>query len=138
MSETRLILRTKGELLTKYDKQKYQLLIEKEQFHAANCIIRKQNSDYQSQIDVMDSEDKLLANQIIVFNAGLRSLATNLRNTRDQFKAFAAETKSRGKQLMFELEKLVNNQNTKTIAYSSVLQTCTKLDNFKLFNMTSS
>ena len=77
----------------------------KEQFHAANCIIRKQNSDYQGQIDVMDSEDKLLANQIIVFNAGLRSLATNLRNTRDQFKAFAAETKSRGKQLMFELEK---------------------------------
>ena len=34
MSETKVLLKTKGEILTNYDKRKYQLLIEKEPVHA--------------------------------------------------------------------------------------------------------
>merc|ERR1711990_131637 len=44
MTETKVLLKIKGEILTNYDKRKYQLLIEKEQFVAANEVIKKQNS----------------------------------------------------------------------------------------------
>ena len=33
MTETKVLLKTKGEILTNYDKRKYQLLIEKDRVH---------------------------------------------------------------------------------------------------------
>merc|ERR1712133_136396 len=54
MNETKVLLKTKGEILTNYDKRKYQLLIEKEQFVAANESIKKQNSCCKSKIKTMN------------------------------------------------------------------------------------
>merc|ERR1712137_598599 len=107
MSDTKMLLKTKGEILTNIDKRKYQLLIEKEQFAAAN---------------------KIVANQIQEFNDGLRLLTSHLSNARQDFTKFSAETKTRGSRLICDLEKLVENQKYKSCVYTTVISTCTKLN----------
>ena len=92
----------------------------------------------------MESSDKIVANQIKEFNHGLRLLASHLSNARQDFRDFSAETKTRGKKilrgrnninqrilgsrLICDLEKLVENQELKTCVYSSLISTCTKLN----------
>ena len=119
MTETKVLLKTKGEILTNHDKRKYQLLIEKdrvhhrysrprkplilelflkEQFVAANEVIKKQNSCCKNKIWTMKYSDRILANQIKRFAKGLRSLESNLSGAREDFVKFAAETKIRGTQ----------------------------------------
>merc|ERR1719476_125221 len=128
MNETKMLLKTKGEILTTYDKRKYQLLIEKEQFVAANDVIKKQNSRCKNTIGTMQFSDRVLANQIKRFTEGLRCLKSNISGAREDFIKFAAETKTRGKRIIFELEELVQSQETKTVVYSSLIKTCTKLN----------
>ena len=127
MTETKVLLKTKGEILTNYDKRKYQLLIEKdrvhhrlshlsigsivvrraltyfnsmkEQFVAANEVIKKQNSCCKNKIGTMKFSDRILANQIKQFTEGLRCLESNLSDAREDFVKFAAETKTRGTHL---------------------------------------
>ena len=93
----------------------------------------------------MESSDKIVANQIKEFNHGLRLLASHLTNARQDFRDFSAETKTRGNfiflrrrlnvnqrisgsRLICDLEKLVENQELKTCVYSSLISTCTKLN----------
>merc|ERR1712137_1472790 len=116
MTETKVLLKTKGEILTNYDKRKYQLLI------------KKQNSCCKNKIGTMKFSDQILANQIKQFTEGLRCLESNLSGAREDFVKFAAETKTRGKRIIFELEELVQNQEIKTVVYSSLIKTCTKLN----------
>ena len=108
MNETRVLLKTKGEILRNYEEQKYQLLTEKEQFLAANEVIKKQISWCKNQIGTIDFSD----------------LESNLSCTRDDFNKFAAETKTggthvirplSGKRVIFELD-------------SSLINTCTKFN----------
>jgi len=128
MSDTKMLLKTKGEILTNIDKRKYQLLIEKEQFAAANKIIEKENSCFKNNIETMESSDKIVANQIQEFNDGLRLLTSHLSNARQDFTKFSAETKTRGSRLICDLEKLVENQEYKSCVYTTVISTCTKLN----------
>ena len=88
--------------------EKYQLLTEKEQFVAANEIIKKQISWCKNQIGTIDFTD----------------LESSLICTREDFNKFAAETKTggthvirplSGKRVIFELD-------------SSLINTCTKFN----------
>jgi len=76
----------------------------------------------------MESSDKIVANQIQEFNDGLRLLMSHLSSARQDFKTFSAETKIRGSRLICDLEKLVENQELKNCVYTSVISTCTKLN----------
>ena len=94
----------------------------------------------------MESSDKIVANQIQEFNDGLRLLTSHLSNARQDFTKFLAETKTRGKflkncvgfawvynkslgsRLICDLEKLVENQEYKSCVYTTVISTCTKLN----------
>ena len=108
MNETKVLLKTKGEILRNYEERKYQLLTEKEQFVAANEIIKKQISWCKNQIGTIDFTD----------------LESSLICTREDFNKFAAETKTggthvirplSGKRVIFELD-------------SSLINTCTKFN----------
>ena len=92
----------------------------------------------------MESSDKIVANQIQEFNDGLRLLTSHLSNARQDFTKFSAETKTRGiyfawvlrgfntkslgSRLICDLEKLVENQEYKSCVYTTVISTCTKLN----------
>ena len=70
----------------------------KEQFVAANEVIKKQNSCCKNEIETMKYSDRILANQIKQFAEALRFLESNLSGAREDFVKFAAETKMRGTQ----------------------------------------
>lgn len=110
MDGTKVLLKSKGEILTNYDEQKYQLLIEKEQFLEANEIINKQISSFQDNIGTMNCSDRVLEDLIREFADGLDF---DLSASRQDFIKFAAKTKTRGKRVIFEdrikLEELEQN-----------------------------